>query len=397
MSWKPLSGACSFHQCASQPVPISSVIMGPFVSQRSTNHMICRCRCCRGGCDNCSAAEAGGGAERDMAPQARLLLATVQVWHHSWDVMGRFPAATHSVHPFAALSGQLPTLLLHPACLPACLPAAAARDGAGHSGAGAAGEQVRAWRVHLQVLLSDTQAGRGMRALVGMALPRLPAISPCHLLHVTFTHTYPFTPHAYPPCRAQKMKPWMLEMAAPDGTRLHNAGVQYSEAWWKVSEWVLGEAGSGKGGHSGHAPSSSARRHCAGQINPAACWCAPPQALAGMLTGRGFLASQTRAPPGQRAYAVIICTEQGAEFLRGQQPLVLPLSGDMLAQEAAVQQAAEAAAAARLAAEALEAAKNVVQAEEQRLFKVLQDVRKVSQPASRGVGAGRSVSQCVHV
>jgi hypothetical protein len=30
------------------------------------------------------------------------------------------------------------------------------------------------------------------------------------------------------------MKPWMLEMVAPDGTRLHNAGAQYSEAWWKV-------------------------------------------------------------------------------------------------------------------------------------------------------------------
>jgi hypothetical protein len=103
-----------------------------------------------------------------------------------------------------------------------------------------------------------------------------------------------------------------------------------------------------------------------------------------MLTGRGFLASQTRAPPGQRAYAVVICTEQGADFLRGQQPLVLPLSGDMLQQEAAVQQAADAAAAARLAAEALEAQKNVVQAEEQRLFKILQDVRKVGQSSGCG-------------
>lgn len=35
--------------------------------------------------------------------------------------------------------------------------------------------------------------------------------------------------------RAQKMKPWMLEMAAADGTKLHGAGLQYSEGWWKVS------------------------------------------------------------------------------------------------------------------------------------------------------------------
>ena len=107
-----------------------------------------------------------------------------------------------------------------------------------------------------------------------------------------------------------------------------------------------------------------------------------------MLTGRGFLASQTRAPPGQRAYAVVICTEQGAEFVRSQQPLVLPLSGDMLQQEAAVRQAAEAAAAARLEADALEAQKNVVQAEEQRLFKILQDVRKVSEPACGWIVTG---------
>lgn len=30
-----------------------------------------------GGCDNCTAAAAGGGVQRDLAPEARLLLATV--------------------------------------------------------------------------------------------------------------------------------------------------------------------------------------------------------------------------------------------------------------------------------------------------------------------------------
>lgn len=34
---------------------------------------------CSGGCDNCEAAAKGGVAERDLAAEARLLLATVQV------------------------------------------------------------------------------------------------------------------------------------------------------------------------------------------------------------------------------------------------------------------------------------------------------------------------------
>lgn len=30
------------------------------------------------------------------------------------------------------------------------------------------------------------------------------------------------------------MKPWMFDITAPDGTKLHGAGAQRSEAWWKV-------------------------------------------------------------------------------------------------------------------------------------------------------------------
>lgn len=67
---------------------------------------------------------------------------------------------------------------------------------------------------------------------------------------------------------SKKMKPWMLEATAGDGTRLHGAASRYgkSEAWWR--------------------------------------------ALAGMLVGRGLIASHTKAPPGQRAFAAVSCTEQ---------------------------------------------------------------------------------------
>lgn len=34
------------------------------------------------------------------------------------------------------------------------------------------------------------------------------------------------------------MKPWMLEATAPDGTKLHGAGLARPEAWWKVRVWV---------------------------------------------------------------------------------------------------------------------------------------------------------------
>lgn len=107
-----------------------------------------------------------------------------------------------------------------------------------------------------------------------------------------------------------------------------------------------------------------------------------------MLTGRGLIAGHTKAPPGQRAYAVVSCTEAGAAFLRSQQPLVLQLSGELLAQEKAARAAAEAAAAAAAAAAALEAQRNVVQAEEHRLFRALLDVRKASGRQGPGGGTG---------
>ena len=96
-----------------------------------------------------------------------------------------------------------------------------------------------------------------------------------------------------------------------------------------------------------------------------------------MLTGKGFIAGHTKAPPGQRAFAVVSCTDAGAAFLRSQQPLVLQLSGEMAQQERAAREAAAAAAAAAAQAQALHAQRDAVTAEEQRLFRVLQDVRKV--------------------
>lgn len=48
------------------------------------------------------------------------------------------------------------------------------------------------------------------------------------------------------------MKPWMFDMEAADGTRLHNAGAQYSEAWWKVSQHLCGGEVGGWGEHARH-------------------------------------------------------------------------------------------------------------------------------------------------
>ncbi|PRW18345.1 putative ATP-dependent DNA helicase [Chlorella sorokiniana] len=182
---------------------------------------------CRGGCDNCTSAAAGGLLQRDLAAEARLLLATVQ-------------------------------------------------------------------------RLREMGLGAAVQVLRGS--------------------------------RSQKVKPWMADITGPDGTKLHGAGQQYSEGWWK--------------------------------------------ALAGMLTGRGLIASITKAPPGQRAFAVVTCSDKGAAFLRSQEPLVLQLSGELAQQEKEARAAAEAAAAAQAAAAALQAQRNAVQAEEQTLFRALQDVRK---------------------
>lgn len=38
------------------------------------------------------------------------------------------------------------------------------------------------------------------------------------------------------------MKPWMLEMTAHHGTKLHGAGMQFNDAWWKVREGGQGRA-----------------------------------------------------------------------------------------------------------------------------------------------------------
>ena len=46
--------------------------------------------------------------------------------------------------------------------------------------------------------------------------------------------------------RSQKVKPWMADITAPDGTKLHGAGQQYSDGWWKVRQG--GQRGAGKVG-----------------------------------------------------------------------------------------------------------------------------------------------------
>jgi hypothetical protein len=84
-------------------------------------------------------------------------------------------------------------------------------------------------------------------------------------------------------------------------------------------------------------------------------------------------------------------TLQGAAFLSLNDALVLPLSGEMLAHERAAREAAQAAAAAEAAARALHEQRNVVKEEEQRLFRSLQDVRKVR--LSRSVYHSAEVEQ----
>lgn len=188
--------------------------------------------------------------------------------------------------------------------------------------------------------------------------------------------------------RAQKIKPWMLDITGPSGAKLYGAGTQWGEAWWKV-----GEAGRGIGGRlGGRAPAGRARVALVpptsstllhAPASPTSVLCpsssAFRQALAGMLTGRGLLAGHTKATPGQRAYAVVSVTEQGAAFMRASTPLVLQLSADMLQQEREAARAATAAAAAAAAASVADAAAEAKQQEGQRLFRLLQDVRKVSE------------------
>ena len=100
---------------------------------------------CRGGCDNCAAAAAGGSLQRDLAAEARLLLATVQVWY------GRLPHNAAWGFEWSMLGCVFVPRLL-PCCLGghqqscSCLPAAPAGDGPGHSSAGAARQQVRSCR-----------------------------------------------------------------------------------------------------------------------------------------------------------------------------------------------------------------------------------------------------------
>ena len=215
---------------------------------------------------------------------------------------------------------------------------------------------------------------------------------------------------------------------------------------------------------------------------PSACLPSCAQALAGMLTGRGLIASITKAPPGQRAFAVVTCTdkvghsswsvsahvgdtktglhaatklstphctqristpvttalpctgrripalsgaagaaaERGAGAAGGRAvqlkllhacvihgasslyvarfavphsfiyspfvPFWSPSHPSFVIQEKEARAAAEAAAAAQAAAAALQAQRNAVQAEEQALFRALQDVRKVRRGGRVGPG-----------
>eukprot|EP00887_Chlorella_sp_A99_P003535 scaffold7.g3535.t1 len=129
--------------------------------------------------------------------------------------------------------------------------------------------------------------------------------------------------------RSTRMKPWMLDITAADGAKLHGAGAERSEDWWK--------------------------------------------ALAGILTGRGLVAVQTRSQPGTRPYQVMVLTDDGLALLHGPpRPLMVRLSADMLAADRRRQQQQEAAAAAAAAAAAMDS----VRLEEQRLFNTLGNLRK---------------------
>lgn len=92
--------------------------------------------------------------------------------------------------------------------------------------------------------------------------------------------------------------------------------------------------------------------------------------------GRGLCTSQVslRGTVEQLADALL----QGAYFLHSDHSLVVPLSAEMLEQEKEARKAAEAAAAAAAAAAALHGQRSMVKDEEGRLFRALQDVRKVS-------------------
>lgn len=79
----------------------------------------------RGGCDNCSAAAAGRGVERDLAVEARLLLATVQVGRGAAGWSWPACAATWQHISCSCRALLHSSCLLPPAALPLISPAAA--------------------------------------------------------------------------------------------------------------------------------------------------------------------------------------------------------------------------------------------------------------------------------
>jgi hypothetical protein len=116
--------------------------------------------------------------------------------------------------------------------------ASAEGDGAGHSGVNPQGQQVGA----AAALLPALCCRRGWRQPAAACLCKFsPALcSDCFTAPTAASTTLPLpTPRqvnlrACGCRRAQKLKPWMFDMAAADGTKLHGSGMQYSDGWWKV-------------------------------------------------------------------------------------------------------------------------------------------------------------------
>jgi hypothetical protein len=162
------------------------------------SHVRCRCCFCRGGCDNCSAAEAGGGAERDLAPQARTLLATVQV---RLDGTCSCPLCSQLHLLMSWLTGlHMPAANIAAApCPPACSGCARWGSAQRYRCCGGAG----AW-LTVHVLLSNTQERvrcghprpdtAAQQSLLGAK-----ACLPCRML----THTPPLC-HKHPIHRARR-------------------------------------------------------------------------------------------------------------------------------------------------------------------------------------------------
>lgn len=169
---------------------------------------------CRGGCDNCTAAAVGGSLQRDLAAEARLLLATVQVClagRTLFDDAACCPAwLCRSQHSFPLLTACC--------CLASTLMPLPPRSACGRW----------AWAPPCKCCVAAGALQRHARH------PHAEALCLFRTCTSRLGLSLPAAPVSLWPSRSQKMKPWMMDITAPDGTKLHGAGLQYSEGWWKV-------------------------------------------------------------------------------------------------------------------------------------------------------------------